>query len=338
MGIKTFFVRTASTVALKAKVAAPHLCVGFGVLGLAGAGVLACVQTAKHLDELIDKHNADMKTIREAKELIENGDEKVTANVTKEDIQKGTAGVYFKTVYRGLKVYALPIGLGIVSAISICYGHGLLNKRYAASTAAFAALKEAYDASRSRARERFGEDIERNIFDDVVKENVTKAKINEQTGEVEEETAEEFVARSNEMLKHPFTFMYTSDTSTHWSRRPGENRTHIDAVVKELNDTLYWRGFVTLNEFLCKVGLDPVEEGFINGWTQKRRDANDKTPVINVDVIPCHSDIDDHDYFRGGTPDYYLTVNVQGRITGFKKSTEQQVKKPRAKAVFKGGK
>lgn len=333
MGIKSFFAKTAANVALKAKVVAPHACVGFGIVGLVGAGVLACVQTVKHFDEIIDEHNEGMEKVRKIKEMAESGE----VEIKKEEIQQGTAGVYRKTFYKGVKVYILPIGLAALSITSIIYGQGLLNKRYLATTAAFTALKEAYDASRERARDRFGEDIERNIFDDVQKELVTKQTVDEQTGEVKEETAEEFVARSNEMMKHPYTFMFTADTSREWSRFPGYNMKHIHGIQDDLNDVLRTRGYVTLNEALCRLGLDPVEEGFIHGWTLKKLDRNGKPPVIDFGMTAMFADKDDPGYFRGGTPDYYLSMNVQGVITGFKKASEMP-KKPRGKAIFKGGK
>lgn len=333
MGIKSFFAKTAANVALKAKVVAPHVCVGFGIVGLVGAGVLACVQTVKHFDEIIDEHNEGMEKVRKIKEMAESGE----VEIKKEEIQQGTAGVYLKTFYKGVKVYILPIGLAALSITSIIYGHGLLNKRYLATTAAFTALKEAYDASRERARDRFGEDIERNIFDDVQKELVTKQTVDEQTGEVKEETAEEFVARSNEMMKHPYTFMFTADTSTMWMRHPGANENTIDSVQRDLNGVLKWRGYVTLNEVLLRLGLDPVEEGFIHGWTTKKLNEDGKLPVIKLTATPIHADPDDSGYFRGGTPDYYISMNVQGVITGFKKASEMP-KKPRVKAIFKGAK
>ena len=101
MSIKSFFAKAATKVALNAKVAAPHIFVGVGIIGMAGAGVLACVQTAKHFEEIVDFHNENMDKIRQAKDLQNEGE---GSEITEEEVIEETANnareLFEKAVYR----------------------------------------------------------------------------------------------------------------------------------------------------------------------------------------------------------------------------------------------
>lgn len=321
MSIKSFFAKAATKVALNAKVAAPHIFVGVGIIGMAGAGVLACVQTAKHFEEIVDFHNENMDKIRQAKDLQNEGE---GSEITEEEVKSATAGVYFQTFYKGLKVYALPIGIAALSAFSIIYGHGLLNKRYVSAAAGLAAMKETYDAARKRAKDRFGEDIEKSIFDDARKELVTKQVVDEETGEVKEQTVEEYAAMSKDILSHPFTFFFGADTAPHvWSRHPGYNLSYLIDKQNEFNDKLKFKGAVTMNEVLAGVGMDIVDEGLTNGWT--------RGDVIDFGILQYLSADNDPGCFSGGLPDYILKLNCHD-ISGVLKSAKETAKKPRKKA------
>jgi hypothetical protein len=60
------------------------------------------------------------------------------------------------------------------------------------------------------------------------------------------------------------------DTSnSHWSRTAGLNRMFIQAQLQWANNVLASRGFLTLNEVLHVLGIEPTEEGALIGWVDR---------------------------------------------------------------------
>ena len=42
----------------------PDILVGTGIMLMAGAAILGCVQTAKHMNDVLDDHNAEIEDIK----------------------------------------------------------------------------------------------------------------------------------------------------------------------------------------------------------------------------------------------------------------------------------
>lgn len=304
--IKEAVVRGVSMFGLKLKVATPEIMVGAGIVSLVAAGVMACVETTKKLDEIIDKHNAEMENIRQAKELAEAGEIEIDKDT---GIKKATAGVYCKTVGRAIKTYAPAIALALLGITLTVCGHGLLKKRHVALVAAYTGLSESFKKYRGRVADSIGAEAEKRLFSGSEKKLITETHVGEDGNEIQKTTEQE-VAKKGASCS-PFTFIFdAANAPSQWSRHPGYNYDFLVNAEMTANRKLRDRGYLTLNQVLESLGMDAVQEGMTIGWFYNKG-TESMTPVsFGIELL----DPDDPGCFRGGLPDYVLNFNCMGPI------------------------
>ena len=311
MGLKSWCARKAAMFVLGLKVKKPTICVIGGSVGAVGSAVLACVQTARKLDDVLDKHNADMAKIREAKEKSENGE----IDLKKEgiDLKQATAGVYFKTAGRVAKVYAVPAIMMAGSIALILYGHHILKSRHALLLAAHTALEDRFKEYRARVKKAIGDEREECLFHGAEKRIIDE--VDPKTGEVKPAEKTVVVDRNANLGAYSFIFDVANAPTT-WSNRPGQNLTFLVAMQCTLNDMLANKGYVSLNQALESLGMDPIREGQFVGWIYNKGTDLDR-PVINLGIIAGANDTDDPGYFAGGSPDYILNFNCTQNLESY---------------------
>lgn len=329
--LKANLARGISMLGYKFKVASPQIMVGAGIIGLVGAGVVACVTTAKKLDGVLEKHNEGMAKIREAQEKIESGElteEELAENgLTKDDIKKATFGQYVKTAGRAVWTYSPAIALALLSITLIVCGHGMLQKRHVAAVAAYAAQSEAFKKYRARVAEKYGDETEKLIFSGGEKKLIT-TEHKDENGETVQTTKEEHVARPGDPCG-VYSFIYDAANAPHaWSRTPGVNYTMLIQQQMWANERLQAKGYLTLNQVLESIGIPAVREGMAVGWILGG--PGDKF----VDFGIVHSDNwEDPGCFTGGLPDYLLNFNCYPIMAAMPRKHV----KTRKKAVIKAG-
>lgn len=140
----------------------PAILVGVGVVGVVASAVGACVATRK-VDDILEKHRADMKEIEEVKEYPDPKHEGEMIIVDEKERKNLVNGVKLKTALEFVKIYGLPV-LGMILSIACILGaQAILRKRNAVLTAALASTTKAFDEYRKRVSGRFGEEVERQI-------------------------------------------------------------------------------------------------------------------------------------------------------------------------------
>lgn len=303
-GIKAGIAKAASMVGYKFKCASPTIAVGAGVACLIGAGVVACIETANKLDNIVEKHNEGMEKIRDAKEKLESG-EITEEELTEEDIKKATAGEYIKTAGRAIKAYAPAIALALLGVTLVVFGHGVLKHRHAAAVAAYAGLSDSFDKYRKRVADKFGDETEKLIFSGGEKKLITEEVIDPDTGEVKLETKDKIVTKKENVCGDPYCFIYDAANAPHtWSRTPGVNYTMLVQQMMWANERLQAKGYLTLNQVLESIGLPAVREGMCVGWLSSGKGDG------HVDFGIIHNDDwNDPGCFTGGLPDYILNFN-----------------------------
>lgn len=318
-----WFVRKAHLAKLALKVKSPTICVVTGTVGMAVAGGIACVQTVKHIDEILDKHNEEMAKVREVKTKTESG-EIVLKDEDKDVVKRATVGVYIKTGLRCAKVYAVPFIMMAGSAALILYGHHILKNRHAIALAAYSTLEDRFKTYRQRVKKRIGDEEEEMLYTGAEKRIVDV--LDEKTGEVKAEEKTVVVDRSANLGQYSFIFDIANAPYT-YSNKPGQNLLFLMVQQDTLNRQLRAKGYVSLNQALESLGMDPVREGQFVGWIYDKNSIDEA--VINLGIIAGANDTDDPGYYGGGAPDYILNFNCNRNLEAY--FAKKQILKARTK-------
>lgn len=328
----------ATKAGLKLKQASPKLMVIGGTITLIAAGVIACKKTATELDGVIDKHNETVKKLHEIRDAVRDGDEVTLpdgSEYTEETYKKHLAFTYIRTGGRIVKVYALPLTLALLSVCSILGGYKIIEGRHLAAVAEAYGIKETFKQYRGRVAERFGEEVEKEIFVNGEKKLVTEEEIDPETGEVKSVTKDTLVAKKPSH-RDIYTYIFDECNCPHtWNRHPGYNYTYLMQIQNQANDYLQRHGSITLNEILKQLGFQDIPaEAMTLGWM-----LNNPTgygdEIIDFGICPIESDYNDVGCFKGGLPDYLLNFNCDGDIQASMLLVQEQ-KRAEKKAQKKG--
>ena len=142
--------RTFYKTAFKVKKHSPEILVVTGTVGVIASTVMVCKATTKA-----------SAVLEEAKEKIDAVHEvlatpELKEKYTKEDARKDLAIVYTQTAVDFVKIYGLPVALGVASIGCILTSHNIMRKRNIALAAAYATVDKSFKEYRGRVVERFG--------------------------------------------------------------------------------------------------------------------------------------------------------------------------------------
>lgn len=234
----------------------PSIMFGAGIATAVTATVFACKSTLK-LEEVMLKHEENRHT---ADFLLQ---QEKPEEYTPKDHAKDIALIRVQLTRDMVKLYALPIGLGLVSVGLLTGAHLTLTKRNAALGAAYAAVDKAYREYRARVREELGEDKDREFAFGKV------------TTEIVEEGEHGHEVKTVNRAKGPHSpyariFDETLDT---WSPSGLNNRAFLQAQQNYLNDLLQARGHVMLNDAYDCLKMERSQAGTVVGWVKGHGDG-----------------------------------------------------------------
>lgn len=152
--------------------ASPKIKIVVGVIGLIGAGVYACVKSAKaKVKEATEEERKifdDIHRVRESQNGELPEEEKIPDDITacysKQDYAKDVIKTSLSYVKKVLKVYAIPLLIGFASTCLIFNGMHVMNNRNLAISAAYAMLSSSFEEYRERVKERIGEEAESELY------------------------------------------------------------------------------------------------------------------------------------------------------------------------------
>lgn len=234
---------------LQLQKASPQVMFGAGIVGVVGAGVLACRATLKVSDTL-DKH----EELRQKAMALAEGD----AEYASESYKKDMTVIKVKTILDLTKLYAPAVGLGAISVALLTGSHVTLNRRNASLSAAYAAVDKAFDQYRDRVRAELGENADRNFRYGV---ETVEEKIETDDGKKKTIKHERVADGQPSMYARFF-----DETCPNWQRNPDYNKAFLLAQQAYANNMLKARGHVLLNDVYDALGFDRTKAGAIVGW------------------------------------------------------------------------
>ena len=144
-------------VAFKTKQHSPEILVVTGTIGVIASTVMVCKANTKAGEILSETKSKldDIHTVANMPEMAEK--------YTEADAKKDLAIVYAQAAVSYVKLYALPVALGIASVGCIFASHNIMRKRNIALAAAYATVDRSFKDYRSRVIERFGEALDKEL-------------------------------------------------------------------------------------------------------------------------------------------------------------------------------
>lgn len=245
MNISTNLQRTISRSGLQLKKHSPTILTVVGVVGLIAAGVIAAKQTLK-LEATLDNSNARLENV---KNHLENGD------ATQADVNKAVVANTVDLV----KLYWLPVTVGVASTTVILVGHSILHKRNLALVGAYATLQEAYNNYRARVIEEHGAEADEKYRYGL--RDVTE--VDETTGKKTKIQTVDDAVTSGDYI---FDFGVDNDN---WNGTHEHNLFFVTRFQQIFNDKLQAHGHVFLNEVLDALGIPRTKAGAVTGWVYK---------------------------------------------------------------------
>lgn len=150
----------------------PELLIGFGLLNAAASVVLACFATKKTID-ILKPVKIAIVNVHEKMDTLEDKDQ------TREQYKIQLRQMYLKTGGKVALTFAPTVLSFVLATVSIISSHTILRNRNVALAAAFTTLKASYDAYRSRIKDKYGDNIERDLFEGNVTEKIVETDENE---------------------------------------------------------------------------------------------------------------------------------------------------------------
>lgn len=284
----------------------PEILVVTGIVGLVGAGVLACRATTK-VQSILDEKCRQLTNVAELRYVAEQSPEENKEDYTEEDATKDRLIIKSKCALKIAGLYAPAVGVATASVISILAGHNILRKRSAALAAAYATVESSFNEYRKRVAERFGEDVDNELKFGVKAKQITET-VTDENGK--EKHVKKTVNAANDKLGgSPYAFIFDKQTS------PAVYEDDTDFMLLRLrneqqyaNDVLTTRGYLSLNEVLERLGLKTSKMGQIVGWAY---DYDNPSGDNFVDFGVKELDVDTID---GTEKKIVLDFNCQGNI------------------------
>lgn len=170
-----------------------------------------------------------IKATPKAMKLLEEAEKEKGDELTKFEIVKVAAPTYIPTVTVA------------ASTIACIFGANVLNKRQqAALTSAYMLLENTYQEYRNKVKDSFGEDTDKLVREDIVKDKY------EQSGSISDEDCLFFEINYGKFFNR--------------------SREEVLSAEYRFNSKFTRTGYVTLNEFYELLDLPATEAGEVIGW------------------------------------------------------------------------
>lgn len=237
---------------------APEILIVTGAVGTVAGTVMACKATTK-LGDVTAKAKADVDTIHEAAEVghTVTGEEYSVA-----DCKKDLAKVYVRTGFELVKLYGPSVAVSATSLGCMLTSHKIMRGRNMALAAAYATVDKSFKEYRGRLKERFGEELDKELRYNI------KAKEVEETV-VDEEGKETTTTKTVNVAEGPLHSEYAiifDETCEGWTKNANANKKFLLDVERYANDKLQTQRHLFLNELYDMLGAQRTRAGNEVGW------------------------------------------------------------------------
>lgn len=277
----------------------PEILTGAAVVGI-GATIILAIKETRKADVVLKKHHEAMENI----EIVHNNPELCEQeNYTEDDYKKDITITYVQTVKDFTKLY-LPTALTALATIfCICASTKILKTRNAALAAAYTALSSGFLEYRERVKERFGEDVEHELY------------FGESQKQIDAETNEETSVACKTNKKPTAIELYTRTfdyKNPNWIYNdPFMTGKWLEGQERYANDLLRANGYIFLSTVLKALGYKETPESRVVGWIYDKDDLTRDSRVS----FGISQTSENYLKFADGTNNYIqLEFNVDGPI------------------------
>lgn len=274
--------------------ASPTLLFAGGVVGVVATTILASRATLKISSVLEGTED----NIRKANLLHARKDEALYSDA---DYQRDMTIIYSRAAVNVVKLYGPAVVVGTLSIAALTGSHVMLNRRYAAVSAAYAALDKGFREYRRRVVDELGEDQDRKFR---YGGETTKAR------DVEAAASKD-VAKTRHLdpNQHSVYARFFDELSSSWNHEPEYNYLFLRCQQNYMNDLLRARGHVFLNEVYDRLGIPRSRPGAVVGWVMDGAGDN----FIDFGIFDGHKPRA-RDFVNGREGSVLLDFNVDGII------------------------
>lgn len=252
--------RKIHTAGFKLKKHSPEILAAAGVIGIVTSTVMACRATTK-ASTILDNAKHDIERIHEVAE-----DPTLAEEYTEEDNKKDLAIVYAQTGIQLVKLYAPAAVVGVVSIGAMLGSNKILRQRNAALAASYVAVEKSYNSYRERVRERFGDELDKEL-----RYNIKAREYEEKI--VNEKGKEKTVKKTIEVMEldEPSDFSrFFDDGCLGWTKDSEYNLSFLKGQQAFLNTRLEMEGYLFLNDVYELLGIPKSKAGQIAGWVHTK--------------------------------------------------------------------
>ena len=235
----------------------PEILVATGIVAGVASTILACRATTK-ASKLVEKTKKDLEEI----DRVAN-DEKYSDAYSEEDAKNDKMIVYTQTAVEFIKLYGPSVLLGAVSIASILGSHHILRKRNLALAAAYKTIDSAFKKYRGRVKERFGDEVEKEIRYGIKAKKFEETETDENG---EEKKTTQIVNVVDNLNASPFAKFFDETTSTCWTKNWDSNLLFLRANQATANRMFDGKGFLFLNDVYDLLGMPRTQAGQTVGW------------------------------------------------------------------------
>ena len=270
----------------------PEILAVVGVVGVVASAVMACKATTK-VDDILEDHKEKM-------DEIHNNDEQDQPVKNAE-----TTKVYAETGVKLVKLYAPAVTLGALSLGALLGSNQILRQRNSALAAAYMTVDSAFKKYRERVVDRFGEDVENQIF-----HNTTPTEVEETvTDEKGKEKKVKKTVNVADINDESCYVRYLTSTNTDYSENEEFVLTRLNMTQSYLNNRLKARGYLTLNEAYEAIGFNKSKAGLVVGWIFDRNNPVGDN-YVQLKVTPVQA-LNEYGTYEKA---YAIDFNVDGNI------------------------
>lgn len=282
---------------------APEIMIGASILTGAAALYFVARGTFK-LEEILDDHNERVDDVKDQFGDVESSEHPEEIAEFKKELAKE----YVKTGGKIALAYAPAAGLAGASVVLSISAHGIMKKRLATSLAALESVTAAFEAYRQRVKDRYGEDVERDILTGRHVETVA-VETTDKKGNVK--MVDKKMTLVDPSLPSEYARYYSASTCDIFyitNTNDGCGRVYNEEFLKTqeqvANLKLRSQGFLFLNDVYDMLGYDRTDYGQLVGWL----DNGDGDGYVDFRIALVEEGINEND------DKWLLDFNVDGVI------------------------
>lgn len=247
----------ANKLALSVRRHSPEILTVGGILAGVGGAVLACTATVKAVP-VVEGHKGAAEKIRQE----HAGDE------DKRDAGKALTKEWVRTGADIVVLYGPAVALGVLSATSIMAGNRILRQRNVALAAAYTALDQSFRGYRNRVIDRYGEDVDTELYYDLHRE-VIEETVTDENGSTT--TVKTEALTSNNGLPSPYARWFAYGEAKGAEQNLDYNEFFLQGQEQAVNVMFRAKEFMFVNDILKELGYPLTVDGQSNGWIYDRK-------------------------------------------------------------------